>query len=101
MYESENEDEDENEPQRLDVEEVEKEEDEEAGAQWKKEIEAIQRAIDEENSRVESAQSRQISKDEEDERKHSRGKSTSYSTSAQNVQRTFEPTQLRCSVTSV
>lgn len=96
MYESENEDEDENEPQRLDVEE-----DEEAGAQWKKEIEAIQRAIDEENSRVESAQSRQISKDQEDERKHSRGKSTSYSTSAQNVQRTFEPTQLRCSVTSV
>lgn len=95
MYESENEDEDEKEPQRLDVE------DEEAGAQWKKEIEAIQRAIDEENSRVESAQSRQISKDEEDERKHSRGKSTSYSTSAQNVQRTFEPTQLRCSVTSV
>lgn len=100
MDESENEGEDEKERQHLDVEE---EEEEEAGAQWKKEIEAIQRAMDEENSRVESAQSRQISKDEEDERKHSRGKPTSYSTSTQiHVRHTFEPTQLlRSSVPSV
>lgn len=99
MGESEKEGEDEKEPQRLDVEE---EEEEEARAQWKKEIEAIQRAMDEENSRVESAQSRQMSKAEEDERKHSRGKSISYSLSAQNIRRTFESAQLLCcSVTSV
>lgn len=97
MGESEKEGEDEKEPQRLDVEE-----EEEARAQWKKEIEAIQRAMDEENSRVESAQSRQMSKAEEDERKHSRGKSISYSLSAQNIRRTFESAQLLCcSVTSV
>lgn len=97
MDESENEGEDEREQQHLDVEE--EEEEEEAGAQWKKEVEAIQRAMDEENSRVESAQSRQTSKDDEDERKASRGKSVSPSTSAQNIPRTFE--LLCCSVTSV
>lgn len=80
MGENENEGEDEKKPQRLDMggEEVE----EEAGTEWKKEIEAIQRAMDEENKRVESGQSRQMCKDEEDERKYSRGKSISSSISA-------------------
>lgn len=80
MNESENEGGDEEEPQRPDVRE---EEEKEAGTQWKKEMEAIQRAMDEENKRVESAQVRQTSKDVEDERKYSRGKSIFYSTSAQ------------------
>lgn len=61
------------------MEEEEEEERQEVGAQWKKEIEAIQRAMDEENSRVESAQSRQMSKGEADECNHSPGKSISYS----------------------
>uniref|UniRef100_H3CJY9 Dynein 2 intermediate chain 1 n=1 Tax=Tetraodon nigroviridis TaxID=99883 RepID=H3CJY9_TETNG len=59
MEESENEGEEKKEPQH-------------PRARWKKEIEAIQRAMDEENSRVESAQSPQMSKDQEDERKPSR-----------------------------
>lgn len=77
-------------------------EEEEAGAHWKKEIEAIQRAMDEENSKVGSAQSKQMSKEEEDEPKHSRGKSIAFSASVQNVRRWFESTQLLCcSVSSV
>lgn len=70
MDESENEGGDE-EPRRPDGRE---EEEEEAGTQWKKEMEAIQRAMDEENKRVTSAQSRRMSK--EDAREHSRGKSS-------------------------
>lgn len=70
MDESENEGGDEEEPRRPDVRE---EEEKEAGTQWKKEMEAIQRAMDEENKRVTSAQSRRMSK--EDVREHSRGKS--------------------------
>lgn len=70
MDESENEGGDEEEPRRTDVRE---EEGKEAGAQWKKEMEAIQRAMEEENQRVTSAQSRGRSK--EDVREHSRGKS--------------------------
>lgn len=70
MDESENEGGDEEEPRRPAVRE--EEEEEEAGTQWKKEMEAIQRAMDEENRRVTSAQSRQTSK--EDVREHSRGK---------------------------
>ncbi|XP_011606291.2 WD repeat-containing protein 60 [Takifugu rubripes] len=67
MDESEHEGGGEEEPRRPDVRE---EEEEEAGAQWKKEMEAIQRAMDEENKRVTSAQSRRMS--EEDVREHSR-----------------------------
>lgn len=66
MDESENEGGGEEEPRRPD------EEEEEAGAPWKKEMEAIQRAMDEENKRVTSAQSRRRSK--EDVREHPRGK---------------------------
>lgn len=84
MHESANEGEEKKEPQRLEVEEK-KENQDEGKAQWKKEIEAIQRAMDEENSKVESAQSPQMSKDEENERKPSRGKSISCSTSARNI----------------
>lgn len=69
MDESENEGGGEEEPRRPDVRE---EEEKEAGTQWKKEMEAIQRAMDEENKRVTSAQSRGRSK--EDGREHSRGK---------------------------
>ncbi|CAF94586.1 unnamed protein product, partial [Tetraodon nigroviridis] len=72
MEESENEGEEKKEPQHLEVEEEDEEDKGEARARWKKEIEAIQRAMDEENSRVESAQSPQMSKDQEDERKPSR-----------------------------
>ncbi|TWW70870.1 WD repeat-containing protein 60, partial [Takifugu flavidus] len=67
MDESEHEGGGEEEPRRPDVRE---EEEKEAGAQWKKEMEAIQRAMDEENKRVTSAQSRRMS--EEDVREHSR-----------------------------
>lgn len=49
------------------------EEEKEARTQWKKEMEAIQRAMDEENKRVTSAQSGRMSK--EDVREPSRGKS--------------------------
>lgn len=93
MDESENEGGDEEEPQRPDVGE---EEEKGAGTQWKKEMEAIQRAMDEENKRAESAQVRQTGKDGEDERKYSRGKSIFYSTSAQNTWSTFESTEHLC-----
>lgn len=70
MDESANEDEDEPEPQSPDVGETR----EELSAQRKKEIEAIQRAMDEENERVGTSQSRQIvSREAEDEPKSSRG----------------------------
>lgn len=72
MDESEKEGGAEEEPRRPDVRE--EEEEEEGGTQWKKEMEAIQRAMDEENKRVTSAQSRRMSK--EDVREHSRGKSS-------------------------
>lgn len=71
MDESANEGEDEKEPQHPEV----GEEREELTAQRRKEIEAIQRAMDEENERVGTAQSRQItSREEEDGPKWSRGK---------------------------
>lgn len=70
MDESANESENETEPQRPDVDE----EREEIRAQRRKEIEAIQRAMDEENERVGTAQSRQnTSREEEDGPNSSRG----------------------------
>ncbi len=70
MDESANEGEDDEEPQRPEV----GEEREELTAQRRKEIEAIQRAMDEENERVGTAQSRQsTSREEEDRPKWSRG----------------------------
>lgn len=70
MDESANEAEDEPEPQSPDVGETR----EELSAQRKKEIEAIQRAMDEENERVGTSQSRQIeSRDVEEGPKSSRG----------------------------
>ncbi|XP_078137014.1 cytoplasmic dynein 2 intermediate chain 1 isoform X2 [Sander vitreus] len=64
MDESANEDEDEEEPQPPEV----GEEREELTEQKRKEIEAIQRAMDEENERVGTAQSRQIPSKKEEER---------------------------------
>lgn len=62
------------------------EEREELTAQRRKEIEAIQRAMDEENERVGTAQSRQItSREEEDGHKWSRGTVLSPFLSAQNI----------------
>lgn len=70
MDESANEDEDDEKPQRPEV----GEERVELTAQRRKEIEAIQRAMDEENERVGTAQSRQsTSREEEDGPKWSRG----------------------------
>lgn len=70
LDESENEDEDEKEPEFPQV----GEEREQLTAQKRKEIEAIQRAMNEENERVGSAQSRQsTSRGEEDGPKWSRG----------------------------
>uniref|UniRef100_A0A8D0D0N3 Dynein 2 intermediate chain 1 n=1 Tax=Sander lucioperca TaxID=283035 RepID=A0A8D0D0N3_SANLU len=76
MDESANEDEDEEEPQPPEV----GEEREELTEQKRKEIEAIQRAMDEENERVGTAQSRQIpSKKEEERPKWSGGSENSQS----------------------
>ncbi|KAM9337393.1 LOW QUALITY PROTEIN: cytoplasmic dynein 2 intermediate chain 1 [Symphorus nematophorus] len=80
MDESANEGEDETELQCPEV----GEEKEELTAQRRKEIEAIQRAMDEENERVGTAQSRHItSKEEEDEPKRSRGSETNQSRGSQ------------------
>lgn len=71
MDESADEGEEEQEPQHPEVDE----EREELTAQRRKEIEAIQRAMDEENERVGTAQSRQsTSREEEAEHKLYRGK---------------------------
>ncbi|XP_041817328.1 cytoplasmic dynein 2 intermediate chain 1 isoform X2 [Chelmon rostratus] len=80
MDESANEGEDEKEPQHPEV----GEEREELTAQRRKEIEAIQRAMDEENERVGTAQSRQItSREEEDGPKWSRGSEKTQSRASQ------------------
>lgn len=83
MDESANEGEDEQEPQHPDV----GEEREELRAQRSKEIEAIQRAMDEENERVGTAQSRQITirEEEEDGPKSSRGTFIYFFLSTQNI----------------
>lgn len=57
----------------MDESEDEGEEKEEPESQWKKEIEAIQRAMDEENKRVGTAGSRRRSREEDEESKSSRG----------------------------
>ncbi|XP_074477820.1 cytoplasmic dynein 2 intermediate chain 1 isoform X2 [Sebastes fasciatus] len=81
MDESENEGEDEKEPQHP---EAGKEEKEEVTSQRRKEIEAIQRAMDEENERVGTAQSRQTTSTEEEERpKWSRGSEKNQSRASQ------------------
>ncbi|XP_054478531.1 cytoplasmic dynein 2 intermediate chain 1 isoform X2 [Anoplopoma fimbria] len=80
MDESENEGEDEREPQHPEV----GEEREELSAQRRKEIEAIQRAMDEENERVGTAQSRQsTSREEEETPKWSRGSEKNQSRASQ------------------
>ncbi|XP_051266842.1 cytoplasmic dynein 2 intermediate chain 1 isoform X1 [Dicentrarchus labrax] len=80
MDESSNEGEDEKEPQRPEV----GEEREELTAQKRKEIEAIQRAMDEENERVGTAQSRELTnREEEDEPKWSRGSERNQSRASQ------------------
>ncbi|XP_042366337.1 cytoplasmic dynein 2 intermediate chain 1 [Plectropomus leopardus] len=80
MDESANEDEDEKEPQHPES----GEEREELTAQRRKEIEAIQRAIDEENERVGTAQSRQNTSTEDEERpKWSRGSEKNQSRASQ------------------
>ncbi|XP_040921193.1 cytoplasmic dynein 2 intermediate chain 1 isoform X2 [Toxotes jaculatrix] len=77
---SENEDEDEKEPEFPQVEE----EKEELEAQKRKEIEAIQKAMNEENERVGTAQSRQsTSRQEEDGPKQSRGSEKNQSRASQ------------------
>lgn len=82
LDESTNEDEDEPEPQSPDLGETR----EELSAQRKKEIEAIQRAMDEENERLGTSQSRQtVSRDEEDGLKSSRGTCISFVSSPQNI----------------
>ncbi|XP_034562785.1 WD repeat-containing protein 60 isoform X3 [Notolabrus celidotus] len=76
MDESANEDEEEKEPQNPEV----GEERDELTSQRRKEIEAIKRAMDEENERVGTAQSRSsTSRDEEDEPKWTRGSERSQS----------------------
>ncbi|XP_037613363.1 cytoplasmic dynein 2 intermediate chain 1 isoform X2 [Sebastes umbrosus] len=81
MDESANEGEDEKEPQHP---EAGKEEREEVTSQRRKEIEAIQRAMDEENERVGTAQSRQTTSTEEEERpKWSRGSEKNQSRASQ------------------
>lgn len=85
--ESANEGEDEQEPQRPDV----GEEREELRAQRRKEIEAIQRAMDEENERVGTAQSSQItSREEEDGPKSSRGTFISFFLSTQKISKALD-----------
>ncbi|XP_033494622.1 cytoplasmic dynein 2 intermediate chain 1 isoform X1 [Epinephelus lanceolatus] len=80
MDESANESEDEKEPQHPEV----AEEKEELTPQRRKEIEAIQRAMDEENERVGTAQSRQsTSREEEDRPKWSRGSEKNQSRASQ------------------
>ncbi|XP_068437502.1 cytoplasmic dynein 2 intermediate chain 1 isoform X2 [Clinocottus analis] len=80
MDESANEGEDQSEPQHPEV----GEEREELSAQRRKEIEAIQRAMDEENQRVGTAQSRPISSREEEETpKWSRGSEKNQSRDSQ------------------
>ncbi|XP_049420831.1 cytoplasmic dynein 2 intermediate chain 1 isoform X2 [Epinephelus fuscoguttatus] len=80
MDESANESEDEKEPQHPEV----AEEKEELTPQRRKEIEAIQRAMDEENERVGTAQSRQSTgREEEDRPKWSRGSEKSQSRASQ------------------
>ncbi|KAM6971556.1 cytoplasmic dynein 2 intermediate chain 1 [Tautogolabrus adspersus] len=80
MEESANEDEDDKEPQHPGG----GEEREELSAQRRKEIEAIQRAMDEENERVGTAQSRgSTSREEEDEPKWSRGSEKSQNKESQ------------------
>ncbi|XP_019127161.2 WD repeat-containing protein 60 isoform X2 [Larimichthys crocea] len=84
LDESENEDEDEEEEKEPQHPEV-REEKEELTAQRKKEIEAIQRAMDEENERVDTAQTRRITNREEDDgpKRSSRGSEKSESRSSQ------------------
>lgn len=86
--ESANEGEDEQEPQRPDV----GEEREELRAQRRKEIEAIQRAMDEENERVGTAQSSQITsrEEEEDGPKSSRGTFISFFLSTQKISKALD-----------